>query len=335
MERFGPAQRAGGCSGFERANRGRFLPAAVAAESTLATLGSADPSLTSRLDAGARYLNGFDAPHGALWVSHQIEAVPQYGVSPLIAQVIAFLELGRSDSAHVVLQRIDRRFPSPTLGLFASEMDALLLLFAADSGAGAAATLARLQQLANDTPLAPDLRQRATWMAALVARRLPLVEFARDTGIGGPLGEVLAAVDAAEHGDPRSALRRTEALEALSVWRVPDPCFRTVLHLLRAEWSERLGDRDAAVRELRWYQNSDQAMYPHFDPQPMEVDWAFGPLARWRQARLLAEMGRGAGDRCALLSDVARLWKDGAGVFAARADSASREAAALKCRPGA
>jgi serine/threonine protein kinase/tetratricopeptide (TPR) repeat protein len=327
LRRVPPGERSAAQALVETAALWRFNSPHVAEQATAAVLGSADSSLQRILDAGARYLNGFDTPHGAVWVGHQLESSGQYAASPLIAQTIGYVEQGQLDSARSVLRRIARKYPSQSLDLFALELEALLYRFAGDRGINIGTTVAQLRATAATPRVAADLRTRAAWMAAIIE--------GKDTTLGGSLGVLLSATETAARGDLRMALRKTEPLRALSIWRVPDPCFRTVLQLLRAQWLAATGARAEAVDELRWYQNSDQAMYPRFDPQPMEVDWAFGPLARWQQARLLAQMGKGPEDRCAPLLAVDTLWKDGAGVFAARADSASREAAALKCRAGA
>ena len=91
-----------------------------------------------------------------------------------------------------------------------------------------------------------------------------------------------------------------------------------MLHLLRAEWQTRVGQRQLADQELLWYENSDAVGFPDGDPQPMELDWAFGTLARWWRVRLAASEET----RCGLAREVARLWTGAEPTYASRADQA-------------
>jgi hypothetical protein len=110
--------------------------------------------------------------------------------------------------------------------------------------------------------------------------------------------------------------------------------FRTVLHMLRAEWSEAAGQsRAATAQELLWYQNNDASGLPTGDPQVGDVDWAFGTLARWRRATLL--QGDRHDEACHALRDVARLWSRGDPPYRARADSAARSLVTLRCKAAA
>jgi hypothetical protein len=109
-----------------------------------------------------------------------------------------------------------------------------------------------------------------------------------------------------------------------------DPFFRTVLHLLRADWYERRQDRDAEVRELQWQENNDVIGRPDGPPQVGDVDWGFRTLARWRQARVLDADNDSR--RCELYRAVIREWSKGDVRYRARADSAARRVASLACR---
>jgi hypothetical protein len=181
-------------------------------------------------------------------------------------------------------------------------------------------------------------RHRAAWMAALLARRAGLPsEAARyraslNHGLAPfPLARLLDADAASLAGDARRALVLSDTLLALdSAGRGGDPFFRTLLHLLRAQWWAGTGDVEAAVRELRWHENSD-FVGGVAATQAGEVDWAFGTLGRWRRARLLDRGGRPTAELCRCLADVVRLWSDGEAPDAARARTARVRYAALRC----
>jgi len=179
-----------------------------------------------------------------------------------------------------------------------------------------------------------ELRRRAAWMAALLERRFTEgrggVPAPRDT-MPAVLRSVLDAYDQALGGHVGLALRSSEKLQLVPAENVADPFYRTVLHLLRAQWLVDDGQWDSADRALVWHQNSDQATMPRFEPQAMEVDWAFGTLARWRRAQLADRSGTAREVLCPLYRDVMRLWSDGEPAYVARADSARALAVAREC----
>ena len=315
----------------------RFLAPGDAASHTGVLVSSGSGTDVRLLDVGARYLNGFDAPLGAIWLGRRLEERPDHGYSPLVAEAIGFVAVGRSDSARAVLRRLQTQFPSQSLELFGQELEAVMLMFVDDSPAarGSWVPLAqRLRATAKATHITTELRRRAAWMAALLERhftdgRAP-VPVPRDT-VPAQLRSVLDAYDQALGGDRGLALRSSERLRLVRAENVVDPFYRTVLHLLRAQWLEDGGEWQSADRELLWYQNSDQATLPQFEPQAMEVDWAFGTLARWRRAQLADRSGTPRDVLCPLYRDVARLWSDGEPSYAARAESARALAVAREC----
>ena len=112
-----------------------------------------------------------------------------------------------------------------------------------------------------------------------------------------------------------------------------DPFLRTALFLRRAEWAARINDLGLARRTLYWHQHSSLEGWPTGDPQANDVDWAFGTLARWRLARLLDRAGASDRELCDAYRNVARLWRGGDALHAARADTAATRYRDLKC-PG-
>jgi serine/threonine protein kinase len=244
-----------------------------------------------QLDVGARYLNGFDAPRGAIWLGRRLEEQPNHGYSPLVAEAIGFVAVGRIDSARAVLRRLRTRFPSQSLEVFGQELEAVMLMFDDDAPDARATWLPLAQQLretATAAHLTSELRRRGAWMAAVLERRFSdgrtPAPVPRDT-MPPQLRRLLDAYDRAIGGDRGLALRSSDILKLVRAEDVVDPFYRTVLHLLRAQWLVEERQWQSADRELLWYQNSDQATLPQFEPQAMEVDWAFGTLARWRRVR--------------------------------------------------
>jgi hypothetical protein len=315
----------------------RFLTPGEAASQTDVLVSGGSGTEARLLDVGARYLNGFDAPHGAIWLGRKLEDRAEYGYSPLVAEVIGWVAVGRIDSARAVMRRLQTRFPSQSLELFGQELEAVTLMFADDSSAARRSwglLAQRLRAMANAAHMTTELRRRAAWMAALLERRFTQgrgpVPVLRDTMPAG-LRSVLDAYDQALGGDFELALRSSERLQLVPAESVVDPFYRTVLHLLRFQWLVQSGQWQAADRELFWHQNSDQATLPRFEPQAMEVDWAFGTLARWRRVQLADRSGMAREGLCPLYRDVMRLWSDGEPPYVARAESARALAVAREC----
>ena len=308
----------------------RFLSPDDAARRTASLVGAAAGRSNEPLDAGARYLNHFAAPNGAVWLGEQLEARDYHRPSAMVAQVFGHLTAGRPERARRTLARIHAQFGDPDFDLLGLEIDAVLRMFDPDSGAPVWPDLMnRLGLFARRAPA--SLRARASWMSALLARRFGVERPPIETGAPPSLTALLRAYDTALAGRYRDALVQSDGLTELPAAWVGDPCYRTVLHLLRAEWRERMGEPHDADLELVWYESSDGISLPTGAPQPMELDWAFATLARWRRARL----GESPAAGCDEWREVARLWADGEPAYAARADSA-RKTVARTCpaRPG-
>jgi hypothetical protein len=317
----------------------RFLPQQQAEALTRQAIDDAKRKGIGALDVGARYLNGFTVPAGAVWIGRLLEHEPRYGRSALIAQVFGHFALGQLDSSWMDLERLRGIYPDPAVAVLRLELEGLALLFAVDADAAPGVdTLAnRLANITSATNLPVGLRQRTGWLADLLQCRFPAAPARTSSGLRAwaayppALEGLLRACHGAEAGRLREAVDFTERFTELTAWPIRDfPAYRTMLHLLRADWLMRLGRRDAAGNELLWAENFDQATLPTGDPQPMDVDWAFRPWARWRRAVLLRPTGRRE-ELCPLYATIERLWRGGEGAFAARADSASRLGAELHC----
>ncbi len=317
----------------------RFLPQQQAEVLTRQAIDEAKRKGIGALDVGARYLNGFSVPAGAVWIGRLLESEPRYGRSALIAQAFGHAALGQLDSSWMNLDRLRGIYPDPAVAVLRLELEGLVLLFAVDPNAAPGVdTLAnRLANIASTTNLPVGLRQRTGWLADLLQCRFPAALARTSSGLRAwpayppELEGLLRACRGAEAGRLREAVDSTDRFIDLTAWPIRDfPVYRTMLHLLRADWLTRLRRPEAAVNELLWAENFDQATLPTGDPQPMDVDWAFRPWARWRRAVLLRPTGRRE-DLCPLYATIERLWRGGERPFAARADSAARLAAELHC----
>jgi hypothetical protein len=315
----------------------RFFDADRCRRVLIGQLKGAEAAGVATIDAGARWLPYFDAQAGAIELGRILAGRPQLARSALIAQAFGTFGLGHVDSARALLRRTAERFGDSSLDLFVDELDAVLAAFDPDSArlAGYPAVAASLAERAALPTTPTDERIRAAWMLDVASYQLGRPEdatVARQVLGGEPrsttLDRLATAIQAARHHDMNTALSLSEPLTELEAdGSEPDPFFRTVLHLFRAEWYQRMAETEGARRELVWYQNSDVFRYPVDRPQLAEVDWAFGPFARWKIAQLAS-----GEDACRASRDVARLWATGDVLYRARADSATRLYARMGCR---
>ena len=132
-------------------------------------------------------------------------------------------------------------------------------------------------------------------------------DLAGQTGYAG-LATLLDAALEASTGRYDAALAASAPLLAYdSLGKVGRPFARSAVHLLRAEWLERIGDLPAAASELVWHENEDLEGLPGGPSQAAEVDWALGTYARLRRARLALAMDD-LESACRHASDVTRFW---------------------------
>jgi len=322
---------------LELASAWRFARPTEAAQRSEALVRAARAAGIVELDAGARYLPGFGAPEGALWFADRLASEAAFARSAGIVRTLALVALGRPDSALVVARALADRFPE--LRIFVLELSAATLAFDADSARFGELWPPAHAALASEAErrVGPaDRPRRAAWMLAVVeqARRAgpPKAAGLRAREPVAPASAALLQAGAlAARGAYGTALATTDGLIGLAAPETDDPFFRAVLHLSRAGWYERVGQLGNAQAELMWHENSDLFGYPTGDPQPAEVDWAFGPLAEWRRGALLDQAGGRREDACRAYGTVARLWRTGEPRYRARADSAARRLTALGC----
>ncbi len=315
----------------------RFLPRPEAERRTRELVRMAHAAGIKDLDAGARYLAGFGAPHGELAFAEQLLPDPAFARSAGLARVLALIGMGRPDTALVLAHQLAYRFPD--LEIFVAELAAALVLADVDSAAAAArwAEVRPTLEGAADAAIGrSDWQARARWMLATVEWAEGGADSpyrAGNTRVPpGPLATLLQAQAAAARGAVDSALAATRAMTGIEGRDARDPFFRAVLHLTRASWSERGKHSLRAIDDLLWHENSDLHGYPTRDPQPAEVDWAFGPFAQWRLGELLVRTGQRRKDACTAYRTVARLWSGGDPPYAARADSAAHRLSTLGCK---
>ena len=325
----------------------RFENDVACARAIDAGLAQAGASQYPDFAAGPRYLMTFDAPAGAVQLGRRFAArddAPALVESGLVAELSGNLALGLVDSARAAARSL-HGVGHPELTVLPAELDGALLLLDPPEGDDPAqwAEIARgLVAHAGSRVSSAATRRRAAWMLILLGRRwggLPDSEkYARllpGEPDRRPLANLLEADALARAGRPTAALQMTDALtplqaDSLGDPEVVDPFFRTVLHLLRADWHARRHDAEGEERELHWYENSDVFGRPSGPPQVGDIDWGFSTLARWRLARQLD----GTSDRraCALYLRVVDTWRGGDARYRARADSAAARLTALQCR---
>ncbi|MDO8665816.1 MAG: hypothetical protein Q7J79_04340, partial [Gemmatimonadales bacterium] len=325
----------------------RFTSETEAAALTRYMLGQ--PMIRAFPDLGVapRYLLTFDAPRGVVWVGDAFARLP--GRADLVpwgrlAQVYGLLALGKADSARRVARALGNVTTDPEFPLFAAELDAAVELLDSGDVAGRWPVLQGALEARMVEGVGTEVqRQRAAWMLTLLARRAgPAPEAGRYRALlnrvpaPGSLQRLLDADAAALTRDFRLALTISDTLLALdSAGRGDDPFFRTVLHLVRAQWWAETGNLEAAGGELRWHENSDFVGRGGATAQAAEIDWAFGTLGRWRRARLLDRGDRPTPELCRCLEDVVRLWSGAEASYAARARHARERFTALRCPPRA
>ncbi|MEE9207506.1 MAG: hypothetical protein V3U67_03890, partial [Gemmatimonadota bacterium] len=319
----------------------RFLPRQQAIQVTEILL--ADPVIFTypELVAGPRYLVYFDAPEGAIWVWDRLTELPgaaRPDPSGRLAEVFGHVaqgQLGLAKAAAAELQ-----LSVPDLGFFAAQLEASLALVDTDSEELARLWPSLRPKLTRYVKAGADLeiRRRAAWMLTLLAQRAGDEREAAayrdlfEDEPGRTLKTLRDATRAASAGRWAQALDISDQLQAYEgASEAPDPFFRSLLHLFRAEWHTRQNDVQGALRELRWHENNDVEGPPAGEPQPAEVDWAFGTLARWQRAQLLDRLEERGPEMCNAYLAVARLWADGDARYAARADTAGKRADTLGC----
>ena len=283
------------------------------------------------LAAGPRYLVGFGTPDAALDLADRFLELPapELHASAAHARAFAFVMRGEPERALDALGAL----PEPDE---AARWRALLSagLALVDPGDTAVARLAAgersaLQAVIADPRTPPALREEAAWLGALG-------DIATPRPVGGPYLEFIEASGLAAGGDYAGALDRTAALRSLDAGQhATGPFFRALLHLRRGDWQLARGDTAAARREWRWHENQDVEGDLTGAPVAAEMDWALGPLARWRRA-LVGRAAAGSAPEvrkevCADYAEVARLWAAGAARARARADSAREAFDDLRC----
>ncbi len=183
----------------------------------------------------------------------------------------------------------------------------------------------QLRQLARDRPEtggSPEIerrRARAAWTLSLAAlqegdtlaadrRAGQLAE--SDWRGADRLRLLLESAREAARGRYDGALAQSAPLTAYdSAGKIERPFSRAATHLLRAEWLRRLSRIEDAERELIWYEAEDLEGMPVGAAQAGEVDWAFGPYARLRRARIAFDLSRIV-DACRHATDAMSSWSE-------------------------
>ncbi len=293
------------------------------------------------LGAGPRFMGSFDAAEGAVGTGELFLALPRGDLvrSGGIAAMLGSVALGRSKDVTEFGHRLLARVADPELELFIVELDGVRALL--DRAGPPPEPASRLLRRHLAAGAATDLaRRRSAWVLRLLERHAGVVvEHGTTTSLARepaprPFATLLLADSLATAGEFARALALTAPATLDSVARDLDPFYRVVTRWLRAGWLEASGNLGAARRELRWHEHTDLDGFPFGRVQTAEVDWAFSTLARWRRARLLERLGESGIELCGAYRAVARHWRGGDAVYAARADSAAHRADLLECEPG-
>jgi tRNA A-37 threonylcarbamoyl transferase component Bud32/tetratricopeptide (TPR) repeat protein len=148
---------------------------------------------------------------------------------------------------------------------------------------------------------------RAGDTLAARGRASHLRSLASQTGYAGMATLLDAALEASTGRHDAALTTSAPLLRYDSLGKMDRPFARSAVHLLRAEWHQRIGDLPAAASELMWHENEDLEGLPGGAAQAAEVDWAVGTFARLHRARIAIAMNN-PGGACRHASDVARLW---------------------------
>ncbi len=313
----------------------KFFPPDVARGISRQVL--ADPQIKANKDAaaGARLLMTTDAPFGAVEFGRLLAAVDWPARSGavrggLLGQLFGFAALGRLDSMRAVGTRLNSSTKDRALPLLAWELEAVLRLFDPDSSVQTDPDVIRALDTYASGGVSVPLRNRAAWMRGLLSARSGDTAGAaamRRLLAGRPASarklRILDALILASHGQPVRALAALPQMPSIPNMPGQDdgPLEDVVVRLLRAEWQEQSGDRAGALATLLWHEHLWTIGHLTSDPQPGELGWAVGTLARWRRVPLLGPAD-GIATRCAELRAIERRWKYGQAPFARRADSA-------------
>jgi hypothetical protein len=302
------------------------------------------PGIAGREEAtaGARMLMTADAPRGAVEFGGMLATAwpdrPDAVTEGLLGQLFGYAATGRFDSLRATGDRLSRHFTDPTYPLLAYELEALLRAFDPEP---AVRTVPAELRRALDRYLVPaafprKLLERAAWASGLLAIRSGDslgARTARETLGPGHEGlrALLAAADLGERGDAAAALGLLPAMPPLDTPGEPlDPLLDAAVRLLRAELLGQRGDHAGERSALLWYQHLQTIGHGIGLPQPGEIGWAAGTLARWRLARQGVSTGT-ARERCAAWAAVARNWSNGDPPFKTRADSAGQAVTGPDC----
>jgi len=294
-----------------------------------------------RTPAGGRMMMTLDAPRGAVGLGRALEQRrmrPEALRNGLVAQAHGWAALGRPDSLRAVARRFHRE-AYHALALYALELEGALAVFDPEDSVESDSSLTRELSAYLERGNAPELRRRASWMLALLAHRRGDTPSAARSRVGladepkpAPLRTEVDAFAAFRRGDTVTTRMLLAGLAPSDLLLTSvAPLSDAVSRLLRSMYAEKDSGWRVAANQLRWHEHLQLIGFPTDDPQSGEAAWALSTLIRWRRIGLLEHMDQPDAELCAAYAAVARLWKDGLPVYAARADSARRRYDADRC----
>ncbi len=274
----------------------------------------ADPQLLSypELGAGARLLPEFGLRHGMLELGEALARLDPPSEMAFTARVAVLLGLtatGRIRRARDYAADLELAFSGfADIAGFRAKFEAALNLLDPEAVAGVDGAM---PLPATDDFLRQSLAPRPTeTLAPDVVRLLA----------AGDLEPAAAVASVEGINELAEFFERQEA--ALTVRRLPDPFFRTILRFMRADWKAAAGDPAGAATDLLFAESVDVTGFPAGLPQAADIDWAFSTLAHWRRAMLLIALQR-QGDSCRDLQVVRERWNEGDPVYRDRARQAA------------
>jgi tetratricopeptide (TPR) repeat protein len=304
----------------------RFQSASEAAAVTSRQLAKPGILEFAELPAGPRALPALGVPEGAVGFGRMLVAYsdrPDLVRSGLVAMWLGATGLGRYRNASEAVERLREATADPGWRIAPLQLAALRQALG-ELAPEEAAPGPALQALADRSGQSAGVRDRARWSLAVNG------QLAADPGDTTVSGLLQRAVALATSGQPGQALLVFDSLMTGNLHRI-DPTAAATVWLLRASWLGAAGRHAEAAAELLKLEHSDFPGLPRGELLGVEIDWALGTLALWRRAAHLEVAEERGRELCRLYAEVARRWAGGDPGPAARADSANRRSAALRC----
>jgi hypothetical protein len=239
-------------------------------------------------------------------------------------------------------ERLESAVADEASRVFAAGLPAVLALVMSDSlePDAVASHLARLRRFLDPGASTPGARRAAGFLlgALAIASDQPAVLREAERGLGSDrlgLGFRALLASLAAHRRGAAAASADNILLHEAGLLGEQPAARAVGRFWEARSLARAGRAESAIRTLRWVEHEDVIGLPTGPPLAAELEWAFGPLARFEESGILDRAGIDRPRLCRLLAGTRDDWRNGTATFAERARRAGERHAALSCGPAA